>query len=78
MHAVPRPTLAYLDPSEGGSNDVLWTRKRKKADGSCDESTIYKRSVLLFNTWSCPAICAPALGLTTTSTLLCKLPPLGA
>ena len=61
MHAVPRPTLSYLDPSEGGSNDVLWTRRRKKSDGTCDESTIYRRSVLLFNTWASPPLNVPLL-----------------
>jgi hypothetical protein len=61
MHAVPRPTLAYLDPALGGSNDVLWTRKRRKADGSCDESTIYRRSVLLFNSWAEPPTNVPLL-----------------
>ena len=61
MHAVPRPTLAYLDPALGGSNNVLWTRKRKKAGGACDESTIYRRSVLLFNTWVDPPLNVPRL-----------------
>jgi len=54
FHAVPRPPLAYLDPVEGGTNNVMWTRKRKRSNGKCDESTVFKRSVLLFNTWEEP------------------------
>jgi hypothetical protein len=51
MHAVPRPSLAYLDPEEGGSNRELWTRRRP-VDKSDPELTILRRSVLLFNTWT--------------------------
>lgn len=50
MHAVPRPALAYLDPEEGGSNLELWTRRRPH-DDTDPELTVYRRSVLLFNTW---------------------------
>eukprot|EP01041_Mallomonas_annulata_P007705 gene7705-15770_t len=48
MHAVPRPELAYLDPSEGGSNLEIWTRRRQIDSGHRPD----RRSVLLFNTWS--------------------------
>jgi hypothetical protein len=51
MHSTPRPALAYLDPSEGGSNLELWTRKRP-VDKNDPEYNIFRRSVLLFNTWS--------------------------
>lgn len=52
MHAVPRPPLAYFDPSEGGSNLEQWTRVRPSEDDlNCPERTIFRRSVLLFNTW---------------------------
>ena len=52
MHAVPRPALGYLDPEDGGSNLEIWSRP-KRIDGVIDdESTIYRRSVLLFNTWN--------------------------
>jgi len=61
LHAVPRPTLAYIDPALGGSNHVLWTRKRKKADGLCPEGTVFRRSVLLFNTWVEPPAAVPLL-----------------
>ena len=48
MHAVPRPSLAYLDPEEGGSNLELWSRQR--SDENSGLAT--RRSVLLFNTWT--------------------------
>lgn len=51
MHAVPRPSLAYLDPEEGGSNRELWTRRRP-VDKNDPELTVLRRSVLLFNTWT--------------------------
>ena len=51
MHAVPRPPLAYLDPAEGGTNVELWTRRRP-IDENDPECTIFRRSVLLFNTWT--------------------------
>ena len=51
MHAVPRPSLAYLDPEEGGSNRELWTRRRP-VDQRDPELTVLRRSVLLFNTWT--------------------------
>jgi hypothetical protein len=51
MHATPRPALAYLDPTEGGSNLELWNRKRP-VDKNDSEYTVFRRSVLLFNTWS--------------------------
>ena len=51
MHAVPRPPLAYLDPAEGGTNVELWTRRRP-TDENDPECTIFRRSVLLFNTWT--------------------------
>ena len=50
MHAVPRPPLAYLDEEEGGSNLELWTRRRPSTDDD-PELTVFRRSVLLFNTW---------------------------
>ena len=50
MHAVPRPALAYLDEEEGGSNLELWTRRRPSSDDD-PELTVFRRSVLLFNTW---------------------------
>jgi hypothetical protein len=52
MHAVPRPGWAYLDASEGGSNLEIWTRRRPSTDPDDPERTVYRRSVLLFNTWS--------------------------
>ena len=48
MHAVPRPSLAYLDPDQGGSNLELWSRQR--SDENSDLAL--RRSVLLFNTWT--------------------------
>lgn len=51
MHSTPRPALSYLDPSEGGSNLELWTRKRP-VDKNDPEFSVLRRSVLLFNTWS--------------------------
>lgn len=51
MHAVPRPPLAYLDPTEGGTNLELWTRRRP-VDENDPELNNYRRSVLLFNTWT--------------------------
>lgn len=51
MHAVPRPSLAYLDPAEGGTNVELWTRRRP-TDENDPECSIFRRSVLLFNTWT--------------------------
>jgi hypothetical protein len=51
MHAVPRPSLAYLDPEEGGSNRELWTRRRP-VDKNDPELSVLRRSVLLFNTWT--------------------------
>jgi len=42
---------AYFDPEEGGSNLELWTRRRP-VDGNDPELTVYRRSVLLFNTWN--------------------------
>lgn len=51
MHAVPRPPLAYLDPAEGGTNVELWTRRRP-VDEHDTECTVFRRSVLLFNTWT--------------------------
>lgn len=51
MHAVPRPPLAYLDPAEGGTNFELWTRRRP-VDEHDTECTVFRRSVLLFNTWT--------------------------
>ena len=51
MHSVPRPPLAYLDPSEGGTNLELWTRRRP-TDENDPELNNYRRSVLLFNTWT--------------------------
>jgi hypothetical protein len=53
MHAVPRPPLAYLDPAEGGTNVELWTRRRP-LDENDPECTVFRRSVLLFNTWTDP------------------------
>ena len=50
MHCVPRPALAYLDEEEGGSNLELWTRRRPSSDDD-PELTVFRRSVLLFNTW---------------------------
>ena len=50
MHAVPRPPLAYLDPEDGGSNLELWVRRKPVRDDD-PEKTIFRRSVLLFNTW---------------------------
>lgn len=50
MHAVPRPALAYFDPSVGGTNTELWTRRRP-IDENDPELSILRRSVLLFNTW---------------------------
>lgn len=53
MHTVPRPALAYLDPSDGGSNVEQWTRIRPNPLDPADrESTVCRRSVLLFNTWN--------------------------
>ena len=52
MHAVPRPALAYLDPEEGGTNLEIWSRTKRIEGVLDDESTIYRRSVLLFNTWN--------------------------
>lgn len=45
-----RPSLAYLDPIEGGSNLELWIRRRPIDENDPELSTL-KRSVLLFNTW---------------------------
>ena len=42
-HSVPRPTLAYYDEVVGGSNHVIYMRRRD------DEEF---REVVLFNTWS--------------------------
>ena len=50
MHAVPRPALAYFDPSVGGTNTELWTRRRPLDDND-PELSVFRRSVLLFNTW---------------------------
>jgi hypothetical protein len=44
-HAVPRPLLAWLDPSQGGSNNQIFSRRRNILDTE-------KRAVLLFNTWN--------------------------
>ena len=52
MHAVPRPALGYLDPEDGGSNLEIWSRTKRVEGVIDDESTIYRRSVLLFNTWN--------------------------
>ena len=49
-HSVVRPTLAYYDESEGGSNLELFIRKGRPA--SIDQ----KRSVVLFNTWNEPPL----------------------
>jgi hypothetical protein len=51
MHAVPRPPLAYLDPEDGGSNLELWVRRKPVRDDD-PEKTVFRRSVLLFNTWN--------------------------
>lgn len=51
MHAVPRPPLAYFDPSVGGTNSELWTRRRP-IDENDPELSVFRRSVLLFNTWT--------------------------
>ena len=48
IHAVPRPTYAYLDPEDGGTNTEIWTRRRDQKDDR------FRRSVLLFNTWDTP------------------------
>ena len=52
-HGVPRPALAYLDPSENGTNNVIWTRIRVSDRESIEYKTNH-RSVLLFNTWEYP------------------------
>lgn len=52
LHAVPRPALAYLDRKEGGCNLEIWTRRRPNPNDPADqERTVFRRSVLLFNTW---------------------------
>ena len=51
MHAVPRPPLAYFDEAEGGTNLELWNRRRP-VDENDPELSVFRRSVLLFNTWS--------------------------
>ena len=57
FHSVPRPAMAYLDEEEGGSNHEIFTRIRKQegeeeGEELKNEKSIYRRSVLLFNTWS--------------------------
>lgn len=49
-HAVPRPGLSYLNPSEGGTNCELWSPKVRDEH----ERTDMRRSVLLFNAWRAP------------------------
>lgn len=56
VHAVPRPPLAYLDEAEGGSNHEIWTRIRRVEGVESEETTVYRRSVLLFNTWTEPPL----------------------
>ena len=56
VHAVPRPPLAYLDMEEGGTNHELWTRVRRIDGVVSEETTVYRRSVLLFNTWAEPPL----------------------
>lgn len=63
MHSVPRPALAYLDPKEGGTNTEIWTRVKPKDDKD-PECTVFRRSVLLFNTW----VDTPPLGVNTAAT----------
>ena len=54
VHAVPRPALAYIDEEEGGTNHEIFSRIRRIDGEESDETTIYLRSVLLFNTWNGP------------------------
>lgn len=50
IHSVPRPTLCYLDPENGGSNVEIHSRKK----GEVSNFPELRRSVLLFNTWFTP------------------------
>jgi hypothetical protein len=54
VHAVPRPALAYIDEEEGGSNHEIFNRIRRPEGEETDETTLFLRSVLLFNTWNDP------------------------
>ena len=67
IHAVPRPPLAYIDSELGGTNHELWTRIRRQEGEVSDETTIYRRSVLLFNTWDTPPLDVPINAFATTA-----------
>mmetsp|Transcript_8685 Transcript_8685/g.17428 ORF Transcript_8685/g.17428 Transcript_8685/m.17428 type:complete len:307 (-) Transcript_8685:6-926(-) len=42
MHSVPRGPLSYFDEEHGGTNHLIYTRKRNDKE---------RRGVVLFNTW---------------------------
>ena len=67
IHAVPRPPLAYIDSELGGTNHELWTRIRRIDCEVSDETTIYRRSVLLFNTWDTPPLDVPINAFSTAT-----------
>mmetsp|Transcript_41615 Transcript_41615/g.84072 ORF Transcript_41615/g.84072 Transcript_41615/m.84072 type:complete len:348 (+) Transcript_41615:50-1093(+) len=52
LHSVPRPNLSYLDVEHGGTGGVIHTRRQRQPGD--EESTLRRRSVILFNTWLSP------------------------
>eukprot|EP00614_Pseudopedinella_elastica_P011682 CAMPEP_0172590154 /NCGR_PEP_ID=MMETSP1068-20121228/8586_1 /TAXON_ID=35684 /ORGANISM="Pseudopedinella elastica, Strain CCMP716" /LENGTH=321 /DNA_ID=CAMNT_0013385855 /DNA_START=27 /DNA_END=992 /DNA_ORIENTATION=+ len=49
LHSVPRPPISYLASKDGGTGGIIHTRTRRVPGD--EESTLRRRSVILFNTW---------------------------